>query len=487
MRANRAGKANLIVFNKSAHHLLEAAVVLSALAWSTSIAEAAVKTSEFASMKSILLEPFSEDTIVAVPLDSEVYDSVKPDLSDIRIVAGSSIEVPFLVEKEIETRTRVTKKIAQSTVASLREMEGNRLEMNLSLDEDAPAADLLRIHTPLSNFERRISVDGSADGMDWEQLVDGALIFDYSRYFDIENTDVELPKNEHRKFRVLIEDIIDEKASPFRTLWSLTTHGKEVERSEGFIIRSRHFRIDRIDLWAKSERETFESERTQEYPVRGFKVSRNEEEQQTIVEIDCRKEPLTNISIGSSTRNFSRRARLEVEEERRADTRWVQIGSAILTAINFLDYSKESLAISFPEHRAAKYRLTIEDQDNAPLAIESVTGKGRIYAMLFIGEPGASYDLYYDSERAKAPRYDIATVLAPIRHTYISVPASLGPESPNPAYNSEADKPPSTLLENKLFLTGVILAMVLILAWALFSTSRKMSGSHPSSLEPSGD
>ena len=438
-------------------------------------------------MKSILLEPFMEDTIVAVPLDSEVYDSVKPDVSDIRIVAGGSTEVPFLVEKEIETRTRVTKKLARATVDSLREMEGNRLEMTLSLDKDAPPADFLRIHTPLSNFERRINVYGSTDGMDWEQLVDGALIFDYSRYFDIEKTDVELQENEHRKLRVVIENIVDEKASPGRTIWLRIDAGKEVERSEAFSMRDRPFRIDRIDLWAKSERETFQSERTQEYPVRGFKVTRNEEKQQTIVEIDCRGEPLTKISIGTTSRNFSRRALLEVEEEHQGDTRWIQIGSGILTAINFLDYKKETLAVSFLEHRAAKYRLTIEDHDNAPLAIESVTGEGRIYKMLFIGELDTSYDLYYDSEGAIAPRYDIATVLAPIRHTYASMTATLGPESPNPAYNSEADKPRLSLLENKLFLTAVILAMVLILAWALYSTSRKMVRPSPTSSEPSGE
>ena len=50
------------------------------------------------------------------------------------------------------------------------------------------------------------------------------------------------------------------------------------------------------------------------------------------------------------------------------------------------------------------------------------------------------------------------------------------------AYNSEADKPRLSLLENKLFLTAVILAMVLILAWALYSTSRKMVRPSPTPL-----
>ena len=466
-------------------YLRQTAVLVSALAGATSIATAAVDTTEFASVKSILLEPFAEDTIVAVPLDPEVYDSVKPDVSDVRIVAGGSAEVPFLVEKAIETRTRVTKKEVRATVDSLREMEGNRLEITVSINEDAPAADVLRIRTSLSNFERRISVFGSTEGEDWEQLVDGALIFDYSRYFDIENKEINLPKNEHRKFRVLIEDIIDEKASPFRTVWSQTSHGQEVKSSEGFLIRSRHFRIDRIDLWAEREREAFESERTREYPVQDFNVSRDEEKQQTIVEIDCGAEPLTEISIDTSTRNFSRHARLEFEEKSQSESRWVHIGSGKLTLINYLDFSKEALAISFPEHRATKYRLAIEDQDNPPLEIVSVTGRGRIYDLVFIGEPDTSYDLYYDSESAQAPKYDIATVLAPIRHTSKSAPASLGPESPNPIYNSKADIPRSILLEDKRFLTAALLAMVLILAWALYSTSRKIVGSSPSSSGPS--
>lgn len=447
---------------------------LTAFALATSFAAASFDASEFASKKSIEFDSGAGDTLVAVPFDAEVYDSVRPGTPDIRVVSGSDVEVPFLIEKAIETRTRVTEKIARGKVDSLRELPGNRIEMTIILDDDAPNADVLRIHTPLSDYERRVTVFGSPDGEQWEQLANGALVFDYSRYFDIENKDVELPDNEHRNFRIVIEGIVDEKASPFRTLWLRSRSGEEFEHSEGFSVRNRPFRIDRIDMWARNQRESFESERIREYPVKGFTVNRDEEEKVTIVEIENGGEPLTKISVGTPDRNFSRRARVEVKKQVYATTEWVEISSATLTAIDYLEYDKEALSLSFPEHRHFLYRLIIEDQDNAPLEIASITGEGRIYQVVFIGHPDTAYELFYDSEKAEIPKYDIATVLAPIRHTYKPVTGALGAETINPHYNEEGDKAPFRLFENKVFLTAAIAAMVLILGWAVFSTSRKI-------------
>jgi hypothetical protein len=272
----------------------------------------------------------------------------------------------------------------------------------------------------------------------------------------------------------VIEGIVDEKASPFRAIWLHSRKGEEIERSEGFSVRNRPFRLDRIELWAQRERETFKSEQTTVFPVRGFTVRRDAEKKQTIVEIESGGEPLNKLAMTTPDRNFSRPATVEVEKEVYGNTKWVEIGSGTLSAIEYLDFKKESLAIPVPEHRARKYRLIIRDEDNAPIAIESISGEGRIYQVVFLAKPSTEFQVYYGSAKAESPHYDIATVLAPIRHTYKPVLASLGPESANPAYDVKEDKPRSRLLENKLFLAAAIAAMVAILAWALFSTSRKL-------------
>ena len=431
-------------------------------------------TSEFASKRSLKLEPISGETLVVAPIDTEIYNSVRPNLPDIRVLGDTTTEVPFLIEKAIETRTRITEKMAPASVDSLRELPGNRIEMTVTLEEDAPNADLLRIRTPLNNYERQVTVFGSSGGEDWEQLVDGALIFDYSRFFDIENQDVRFPENEHRHFRIIIEGIVDEKASPFRRLWLRSVGDQEVEHTESFSVHNRPFRIDHIELWAQREREAFKSERKTEYAMVGFTVTRDEEKKQTIVEIESGRDPLTSITLRSGNRNFSRRASLEVRKQVFAATEWVEIASGTLTSIEYLEYKKESLTIPFPEHRVSLYRLIIEDEDNAPLAIDSVTGEGRIYQIVFLSAPGSNYELVYDSEKAESPKYDIATVLAPIRHNYEPAIAVFGPEIANPAYDVLVVKPRSNLLENKVFLSAAIAAMVIILAWALYSTSRKI-------------
>ncbi len=448
--------------------------VPASLLFVSAVSAAAFDAAEFASRKTIQLALSGGESLIAVPIDSETFDAVRPGIPDLRVIAQGAVEVPFMIEKAVETRTRSIEKISPSAVQTLRELPGNRIEIILRLEENAPNADLLRIHTPLTDFERRVNVFGSPDGEQWKQLVNDALVFDYSRFFDIQNLDVDLQDNDNRHFRVVIEGIIDEKASPFRTLWLRSIGDQDLEHAEGFSVRNRPFRIDRIELLEKRERETFKSERKWDYPIRSLAVNRDEKEKRTIIEIETGREPLTALSIATPDRNFSRRARVEVEKQVHGSADWVEIGSAILTAIDYLDYRENELSISFPEHRQANYRLTIEDEDNPPLRIESVAGEGNRYNILFIGKTEASYEVFYESDKAEAPKYDFATVIAPLRHTYQPIAATLGPEIPNPAYEPATDKPRLGLLDNKLFLTTTIAAMVLILAWALFSTSRKI-------------
>ena len=69
----------------------------------------------------------------------------------------------------------------------------------------------------LTNYERRVRVFGSEDGMDWTPLVADGLVFDYSRYMDISNREIRLPKNNCRQFKISIAGIADARS---RRFWS---------------------------------------------------------------------------------------------------------------------------------------------------------------------------------------------------------------------------------------------------------------------------
>ena len=193
------------------HHLVGATLL--AFAISCTAAEPA----SFGHSKRIDRGAAAVESILAVNFDSDVYAATRPDFPDLRIFDARSREIPYLVEKVTEPRTRTVRNPCGSTVISLKG-RGDGLDVLLRLDADAPAADGLNVMTPLRNYERRVGIEGSNDGVHWTPLLAGGLIFDYSRYMDIANRELRLPRNDYRQFRFSIAGIADAKESPFLDL-----------------------------------------------------------------------------------------------------------------------------------------------------------------------------------------------------------------------------------------------------------------------------
>jgi hypothetical protein len=139
--------------------------------------------------------------------------------------------------------------------------------------------------------------------------------------------------------------------------------------------------------------------------------------------------------------------------------------------LHFQDINHEQSTVSFPEQRQPHYRIVIHDQDNPPLEIASVSGVGNGYQLLFLPQPGKSYQLHYGSDKAEPPRYDTAPIQELLRRGYQSTAAALGPEA---ALSVEDMLDFSNWLNSKLFLGVAIGLMVLVLAWSLYRVSKRL-------------
>ncbi len=241
--------------------------------------------------KAIVLEAVDDETpdgteLVSVPLDSEVYAVAADDLSDLRIISADGQAVPFLLRPRQTTEPRVTRKTWPSGELAARPVGEGRFEFRVSLDDDEPQPTHLRIVTPLTNFEQQVDVHSIAeDGSDPEQLVDGALIFDYSAVVDVRRDTVELPKNSARHFRIEIRAMAENVESPYLHLTRNLQGGEETSRQERTQIRRRPFRIDRIE-WIREETHPRMKEVVKvDWPVTMATPVLNEEDQQTLIEV----------------------------------------------------------------------------------------------------------------------------------------------------------------------------------------------------------
>ncbi len=391
-----------------------------------------------------------------------------------RIFDAAGKEVPCLVERDTESRTRSVRRPCASTVVSLHEQDGG-LEVTVRLDDRAPAAGGLSIVTPLTDFERRVRVSGSNDGQQWTPLVGKGLLFDYSRYMDISNHEIRLPKNDFRQFKVSIADITNVEQSPLYELTRKWRHGREVEEIEKTVRQRRPFRMDRLEFWGEGSETLSEGDRQTAYPVVKFEVPEDAAEKTTTIEVATRREPLVELILATSSRNFSRQAVVQAPVKRGIRTEWVEVGRGEVSLLDFGGYYRQRLGIAFPQRREAQYRIVIQNEDNPPLAITGVAARGNVYRVVFLAAAKESYRLCYGSEEADPPRYDVAAVLAPLRQSGAASEARLGAEIANLAVAAASAPTWRGLVNNALFLGGAIVVLVVVLGWALYHAARRIN------------
>lgn len=428
----------------------------------------------FQHVKEVVRPAPGEEQILAAELDSDVYADVGDEFADLRVLAADGSEVPYRLQRATETRPETVRKPIPSRVVSLVENDDNSIEVVVALSKDAPPADGLEFFTPLSNFERRVSVFGSSGDDDWTPLVNETVIFDYSRYMDVTNRHVPLPDNRHRRYRVVVAEVTEVKESTLMELTRRFEDDEQAGRTERLTLQRRPFRIDRIEPWEDVTRERVEENQKAGYPIVDFNTEEDEKEKQTIVTVRTRRQPLTSFTIQTPDANFSRAASVQVPVERGVLNDWVEVGHATLLAVRFRGFTRESLEISFPEQRGETYRIVIENQDNPPLEIAGVEAEGHVYQVLFFAEQDAAYRVAYGSEVAEKPLYDTAALSIALGEGYQPVPAALGPQSPHPEFSQGPPLRFTALLNNPIFLTAAIGLMVVVLALLLYRAARRV-------------
>ena len=138
---------------------------------------------------------------------------------------------------------------------------------------------------------------------------------------------------------------------------------------------------------------------------------------------------------------------------------------------------EERLAIDAPSAEfdaPAKWTITVENGDDPPLQLESVTLQMRERTVCFEAAGGARYTLYYGDPALAAPRYDYAKLFAPQPD---AAQAALGPEQRNSIFQPRPDDRPFT--EKHPVLLWVVLALVIVLLGAIAFRSVKLTPQPP--------
>lgn len=413
-----------------------------------------------------------KEGMLAIPLGEPILRRANREWSDLRLEAESDpgpTEIPFLLEK-VERRQDGKPAVSIRTrVIDASELSEGILEMENELLDKKLNAATLRIDTPLSDFEKKVDVSGSNDGNSWQSVLENALILDRSNFLDFRRTSLTLPDNDYRFFRIRISAATDEQVASLRKITVTTRGDLSPTRSETTEVKTRPFRVDKIAFLTKGAKESSLKPK-ERYDVEIVSQTFDPEKKETTIEFSAGNLPLDGLDVSTKAQNFRRKYRLETAET----DEWHQRSNGFLHSYSIGSLQDDGLEISFLETRSEKWRLVIEQGDNPPVEVESITGLGEPYRLLTLGGE-ESLTLYFgaDPTTVSKPNYDTAALeLARKKNLPVQV-ATAGPPTENEAF-AAVETPGEAWYQSKTVLWAAIALVVLAMLWVLLGASKKI-------------
>lgn len=312
----------------------------------------------------------TEDTLVGVELDNEVFANAKADFSDLRIVDKEGMEIPYVLRSETTQREIVDH---SPRMLNLSHVPGSHTSFVADFGGNV-AHNQIKISTNSKNFRRKVAISGSNDQKTWQVIKEGDEIYDYSLEFNARDVEITYPESVYKYLLVRIEDDSEE---------SLSIQGVSAKRVE-----------------------TRRAKKVSYTPT----VTKKEDGKQTVITLDLGQRGLETdtATLSISSQNFERYVSISGSDNNKD---WYNIGNDVLYSYQTSKVNSSKSIIRYGSVNKRFLRLTVNNYDNQPLNIEnSVRLEGLARSILFLADANVSYSLYYGYTKGYHPRYDFDKV-----------------------------------------------------------------------------
>jgi len=379
-------------------------------------------------------------------LTPDIYDAVRPDFGDIRLVDSHGEQVPYVLVKPKDT---TEERKYEPTVIN-RSTNADRAAM-VTLDfRKKVVKNSIEVITRGNNFRRAVKVEGSNDNTEFFALVEHAYVFavTYDRRFE----EVDLPRNDYRYLRITVRPMATEENSPV-------------------IDEVRAFKIEK----SFAER----------HPLQMALIEHSEDEKSNssihVYDVVYRRLPVSEIEFDIADESFyryvtiegrdapTREVKVRSEDNRKrtktVEVNWERIMSSTIYRYTDADGEKrERLALRIPSgRRVHRYlRIAIKNYDDRPVVVNSASAKMIAHKIVFANVDNAAPTLYVGSESAKAPQYDLERRLSnPLQVKAMA--ATLSAIDDNPLFGQVEEKTVAWTEKHKVLLLIIMIAMALVL------------------------
>ncbi|MDR3727580.1 MAG: DUF3999 family protein [Terracidiphilus sp.] len=371
-------------------------------------------------------------------LDAEIFAHAAPQLADLRLYRDG-VETPYIVRVDTQVAA-VEKSIVPLNVG----VRGGQTVFDAEIP-DAHYTDL-QLAVASQNFIATVTVSGSrARTGSAETRLGSYTIFDLTRQKLGRSTVLHLPESDFRYLHFSItRPVSPENITGLSVERMAATQSRYGVAAESSLVMQKghdsvleftvpaHVPVDRIAFTPSAAPALFSRDVSISVtPVTASSATQDNPSSQTVT------------STGNILRVHS-----------------VQNGQRI---------DEEHLAINAPAadfSTPAKWTVTIDNGDDAPLKLESVRLQMVQRTLCFEAAAKTRYTLFYGDPAVQAPHYDYATLFTLQAD---ALPAASGPEQPNPTYQSRPDARPFTEKHPALLWVALIAVIALLAGIAVRS------------------
>lgn len=398
------------------------------------------------------LETAPAKGVVEFSLPDEVFAEARADLADLRLVGAGGESVPYVL--------RVDRGKAERSVSSRPVKMYNRTflpgkQSSVTLDfGKAEHKSRIDVDTSGANFRRRVTVEASEDGRDWQVLRKTAWLFRIGpgggRF---EMNRVKLPDNDFRYLRVTVFNAPDDPEKlEIREVLSWRVQVKAAPPKTAA-----------VEPVSTSVDQRPKKKATEIAVDLGF-------EQPPLYELDMSFDDMNFLRpVEILGRNRRKRTVLERFEDapprkREIDEPWRAVaGGTVYRFSGGDDKPQSSTRFRFGAGRA-RYRyllVRIHNGDNAPLKFTGLKVRRFQYYLAFQAAGDGPHTLYLGNDAAAKPQYDLAHFIARLRAEGVTKIVA-GLVRANPAF-AEKEKIVPWSERHKGLLWVVLVAVLLVL------------------------
>jgi len=357
-------------------------------------------------------------------IPQDVLAKMRNDLSDIRIYGITSgadtLEVPYLMHV-LETK-EIEEKVGFGMLNFSKNDSGYFYTFQVDNEE---LINQIALNFYRSNFDWRITLEGSQNQNEWLTILD-----DY-RILDIHNDDTQ--------FNFTKLNFPDSRY----TFYRLFVNSKTDPKFESASISSKQAVPGKVNSYPVTV-----IDKTDKYDAANvYNLSLSETARISSIFISVQSDfdyyrPITISRITDS-----------VETETGVKYMYEKLTTGTLNSI-------EPNTFSFPAVTTSQLKIAIENGDNKPLEIGEFRASGFVHELIGRFTDKADYYLVYGNLNARKSQYDIERFRDNIPLTLSTV--SLDSETIIPKSSAETSLP---LFESKRWLWGVLIIVIIVLGW----------------------